>query len=217
MTARHGIRSRLGLHGRPKNARVAAVTALFAIVVFADLALIHTAQSDETSPSGTLLFDPETGYRVGRYRTPTPDTVPGGKRVLTDAVQQMVDDGTAVLIDVLSAEGVGPDPIDGEWLVSKPHDNIPGSVWLPEVGQGTLDEVMMRYFQDQLTALTDGVTDRAIVFYCVADCWMSWNAARRAAKWGYTNVHWYAEGTDGWVENGLSLVPAVPIPVPMDE
>jgi rhodanese-related sulfurtransferase len=27
---------------------------------------------------------------------------------------------------------------------------------------------------------------------------MSWNAAKQALSYGYTNVAWYPEGTDGW-------------------
>jgi len=164
-----------------------------------------------------LLFDPETGFRIGRYRTPTPREVPGGTRVNSTKMQILATDPEAILIDVMSAEGVGPDPIDGEWRVSKPRRHIPGSVWLPEVGRGVLDETMLRYFREQLVKLTGAQRDRSIVFYCVADCWMSWNAARRAAMWGYTRVFWYAEGTDGWSENDLPLAPATPVPVVVDE
>jgi PQQ-dependent catabolism-associated CXXCW motif protein len=37
-----------------------------------------------------------------------------------------------------------------------------------------------------------------LVIYCQADCWMSWNAAKQALSYGYTNVAWYPEGTAGW-------------------
>lgn len=169
--------------------------------------------SDLTVAADTILFDPDTGYRVGRYRSPTPDTAEGGTRINVEALQQLVEKQQAILIDVMAAEGVGPDPLDGHWVVSKPRDNIPGSIWLPEVGTGTLDETMTAYFREQLLELSGSDNTRALVFYCVADCWMSWNATRRAAEWGYTNVFWYAEGTDGWVENDLPLAPSTPVPV----
>jgi PQQ-dependent catabolism-associated CXXCW motif protein len=51
-----------------------------------------------------------------------------------------------------------------------------------------------------------------VVFYCLADCWMSWNAAKRAAAWGYTRVYWYRDGTDGWAAAKLPLVEAQPVP-----
>jgi rhodanese-related sulfurtransferase len=34
---------------------------------------------------------------------------------------------------------------------------------------------------------------------------MSWNAAKRALSYGYTNVAWYPEGTDGWQRANLPL------------
>jgi PQQ-dependent catabolism-associated CXXCW motif protein len=49
-----------------------------------------------------------------------------------------------------------------------------------------------------------------VVLYCLADCWMSWNAAKRALAIGYSNVAWYREGTDGWVAAGLPLEEATP-------
>ena len=41
--------------------------------------------------------------------------------------------------------------------------------------------------------------------YCQADCWMSWNAAKRLLSYGYSNVAWYPEGTDGWERAGLPI------------
>jgi len=52
------------------------------------------------------------------------------------------------------------------------------------------------------------------VFYCLASCWMSWNAAKRALELGYTNVAWYPEGTDGWADQGLPLEGRVPMARP---
>ena len=46
---------------------------------------------------------------------------------------------------------------------------------------------------------------------------MSWNAAKRAISYGYSNVHWYPEGTDGWAEAGLPLAGAEPVPVALTQ
>jgi PQQ-dependent catabolism-associated CXXCW motif protein len=54
------------------------------------------------------------------------------------------------------------------------------------------------------------------VIYCLRDCWMSWNAAKRALAMGYSNVVWYPEGTDGWEEWGLPLQEIQPEPRPAD-
>jgi rhodanese-related sulfurtransferase len=41
---------------------------------------------------------------------------------------------------------------------------------------------------------------------------MSWNAAKRVLSYGYSNVAWYPDGTDGWERAGLPLVEAQPEP-----
>ena len=46
---------------------------------------------------------------------------------------------------------------------------------------------------------------RPVLFYCMTDCWMSWNAAKRAVEWGYGSVIWYPLGTDGWENAKLPL------------
>ena len=54
-----------------------------------------------------------------------------------------------------------------------------------------------------------GIVARLLVFYCLANCWMSWNAAKRALSLGYPNVAWYRDGTDGWLAASLPLEDAV--------
>jgi PQQ-dependent catabolism-associated CXXCW motif protein len=49
-----------------------------------------------------------------------------------------------------------------------------------------------------LACAPGGNNETLLVIYCQADCWMSWNAAKQALSYGYTNVAWYPEGTDGW-------------------
>ena len=41
---------------------------------------------------------------------------------------------------------------------------------------------------------------------------MSWNAAKRALTYGYSQVYWFPEGTDGWDAAGLPLEPSEPEP-----
>ena len=79
-----------------------------------------------------------------------------------------------------------------------PRADLPGSAWLPNVGYGELSAEFEGYFRDNLARLTGGDRSRPIAVYCQADCWMSWNAAKRALAYGYDQVIWYPEGTDGW-------------------
>ena len=103
-------------------------------------------------------------------------------------------------------------PEDVIWRVP-PRHNIPGSVWLPNVGYGRLNREVEAYFRDNLTRLTNGNTTSGILFYCLTDCWMSWNAAKRAVSYGYSKVYWYPEGTEAWSAAGESLEESTPIPM----
>ena len=64
--------------------------------------------------------------------------------------------------------------------------------------------VMQDYFQRGLVQASAGDKGRTLVFYCLMDCWMSWNAAKRAMTLGFGHVDWYPAGTDGWGAAGLS-------------
>jgi rhodanese-related sulfurtransferase len=46
-----------------------------------------------------------------------------------------------------------------------------------------------------------------MVFFCAnARCWLSYNAALRAARLGYTGVRWYRGGVEAWGVAGGALV-----------
>ncbi len=66
------------------------------------------------------------------------------------------------------------------------------------------------WFRASLERVSEGNRKATLVFYCVVDCWMSWNAALRLHRAGIRNVIWYADGLDGWREARLPLSAAVP-------
>ena len=170
------------------------------------------AQSVEHETSAeTYDVDPSTGFRMERYRAPVPASVPGGVTLDTPAMLDQLEKGDPVLFDVFPPKGLGADPIDGQWVISEGHETLPGATWLPEVGRGHLSTEHEAYFRRNLDRLTGGDLSRDIVFFCTADCWQSWNAAKRAIDWGYSAVHWYATGTDGWAEAGGTLIEAHPL------
>jgi PQQ-dependent catabolism-associated CXXCW motif protein len=70
------------------------------------------------------------------------------------------------------------------------------------------------YFEQGLARATQGDKSKPLVFYCRKDCWMSWNAAKRALALGYGAVNWYPDGTDGWAEAKQPLEPREPEPLP---
>ena len=116
-----------------------------------------------------------------------PANVPGGTRIGIDDVDRLVKD-KAILLDVMPSEGAGLIPATGQWA-TKGHDNIPGSVWLPDVGRGRLDDRLQHYLIENLKRLTAGDMTRALIVYCQSDCWMGWNAVQRiAAAWLYQDL-----------------------------
>ena len=157
--------------------------------------------------------EPE-GFRTEAYRAPVAATLRGATTVDTAALQALVETEAPVLIDVLPAPRAPADRGGARIWRPTPRANIPGSVWLPNVGYGELSAEFETYFEDNLARLSEGDRARPLVFYCQADCWMSWNAAKRAVQIGYEDVVWYPEGTDGWAAAGLPLEAAVPEPMP---
>lgn len=142
------------------------------------------------------------GFRQDDYRAPVPDSLPGGVVLHTTAMQDLVARQAAVLIDVLPAprrpESMRP---SSPWLPPR-HASIPGSLWWPEVGRGALPQAVEARFRQRLHDVTAGDPGRLVVFFCLMDCWMSWNAARRAASMGF-RAGWYPDGVDGWRVAGL--------------
>lgn len=161
-------------------------------------------------------IDPESGYRTGHYRAALPEKAPGSKRIDAKTLKAMIDAGDVILLDVNAHVGAGYDPLSGDWFVQEKRFDIPGSTWLPDVGAGYLTPEMTRFFRENLQKLTTGDKSKAIALYCQADCWMSWNASKRASSWGYSNLYWFPEGDAGWREAGYELVEAKPEPVPVD-
>lgn len=158
-------------------------------------------------------FDSATGYRIAHYRAAVPETVPGGTRVDRDRVDTLLKAG-AILLDVMPSEGAGADPQTGQWRLSRPHQSIPGATWLPDVGRGVLTARFDAYLKSNVAKLTGSDVTKALIVFCQSDCWMGWNAVQRIAKLGYTNIFWFPEGTDGWVEWGdRKLEPIDPVPV----
>ena len=151
-------------------------------------------------------------YRMDQYRAPTPETISGGVPLDTPAARHLWKDGGAVWIDVLAAPHRPADlPSSAVWL-PVPRRDIPGSLWLPDVGRGELNAKLEAYFRANLEQATKDRRDVKVVFYCLANCWMSWNAAKRAISWGYTRIYWYRDGTDGWEAAKLPLARATPLP-----
>jgi PQQ-dependent catabolism-associated CXXCW motif protein len=149
------------------------------------------------------------GFRLEDYRGPVPATVSGGSVLHVEQLRERMEHGGVVLIDVLPAPrrpaGMRPGM---PWLPAV-HRNLPGSLWWPDVGRGAIPPELEVRFRARLAQVAVEHPRSLVVFYCQADCWLSWNAAKRAASYG-VKAAWFPEGADGWQAAGLPVQEAVP-------
>ncbi len=170
------------------------------------------AAGQDTEASTSVVPEPD-GYRMEDYRSPVPATLAGGTVVDTAEAFRLHADGVP-FIDVLPRVPRPKNlPKNTIWR-PEPRQDIPGSIWLVDTGYGELAPVMERYLMDGIARATDGDKASPVLFYCKRDCWMSYNAAKRAIAAGYSAVYWYPEGTEGWVEAGGTLEAREPEPRP---
>ncbi|MDA9404282.1 PQQ-dependent catabolism-associated CXXCW motif protein [Bradyrhizobium sp. CCBAU 45389] len=177
-----------------------------AALVAAMLAAPALAQQQEP-------FEPE-GYRTDNYRAPVPATLVGARVLTTADAEAIWREKSGAFIDVMPRPPKPKNLPEGTVWRDAPRRNIPGSLWLPDTGYGHLPSAMDDYLQLGLARASRGDKAALLVIYCLADCWMSWNAAKRALAYGYSNIAWYPDGTDGWERAKLPTEEAQPEPRP---
>jgi PQQ-dependent catabolism-associated CXXCW motif protein len=166
----------------------------------------HPDVPPASSEPGPPSPEPQ-GYRMEDFRSPVPATLKGARVLTNDEAADLWNKaGSAIFLDVYPQAPKPPNLPAGTFWRDPVHRSIEGSQWLPNVGYGALSVEMDVYFRSNLERVTQGKRDAPLVFFCLKDCWMSWNAAKRALEYGYTNVMWFRDGTDGWQELGYPLV-----------
>jgi PQQ-dependent catabolism-associated CXXCW motif protein len=85
--------------------------------------------------------------------------------------------------------------------------SLPGAVWLPGAGVCDRDSPSIQArFEARMAELTGNDKARPVVVFCVSqNCWLSYNAAIRLVRAGYTDVAWFRDGTDGYARAGGRL------------
>jgi rhodanese-related sulfurtransferase len=169
---------------------------LLLAVLFAAPAL---AQLPSPGPGGYTEEGRDFGVPVqaivhqGPPHAPTPLSLPGATTIATtDLYAKLMARQPVVLI-----------------YVNETGDAIQGSHWLYGAGRGTgFDDAIEERLRRKLEQLTQGNRNAAIVTYCFdSHCWLSYNAALRAAQLGYRNVYWYRGGREAWRTAGLPFAP----------
>ena len=163
--------------------------------------------------TGGIPAEPDD-YRLDEYHAVVPKTLKGARVITTDEAADIWKAKSAAFIDVMPQAPKPADLPEGTIWRDKPRRDVPGSLWLPDVGYGALAPEMDTYFRDGLAKATGGDLSKPVVIYCKANCWQSWNAGKRAMEYGYKNIIWFRDGTDGWEAAGLELAVTKSVPRP---
>lgn len=204
-----------------KSKRIVLVAALLLGSSLNVVVATDSAASSTTSPSKAVEKPakksspqpPEpTGYRMQDYRSPVPATLKGANVLSAKQAEAIWKKKSAIFIDVYPHAPKPPNLPENTIWREPTHYSIENAVWLPNVGYGKLAPQTERYFKENLERLTAGNKNEAIVFFCLRNCWMSWNAAKRAIEYGYESVYWFPDGTDAWQEIGQLVLEVKPVP-----
>ncbi|NGO66375.1 PQQ-dependent catabolism-associated CXXCW motif protein [Rhizobium daejeonense] len=167
--------------------------------------------ADQSSAPKAVVEEPQD-YRQDEYRAPVPATLAGATVVSTGQAHRLWESGEAAFIDVLPRPPKPKDLPEGTIWKEKPRISVKDALWLPNTGYGKLADVTLDYFRKGLEKATGGDKNHPLLFFCLPDCWMSWNAARRALELGYGKVYWYPEGSEGWAAAGYPTEQLTPEP-----
>lgn len=180
------------------------------------LLLVPTAPAAQeaaaTQGATRQTVEEPAAYREDEYRAPVPATLAGATVVSTAEAHALWESGGAAFIDVLPRPPKPAKLPEGTVWNEKPRISIEHAIWLPNTGYGKLADPTLAYFRNGLEKATGGDQTKPLLFFCLPDCWMSWNAAKRALELGYGKVYWYPEGSEGWAAAGHPTVQLQPEP-----
>ena len=161
------------------------------------LAVVLTLAAFAENGAFAQVREPE-GLWSGPMRGETPRTLQGAVVIDLAGLEGLLP-RDPVLLDIGPADKK-PEGFSGERLWLPTHRSIPKAVWLPGAGSATLGAAREEAFLRRIEDLTQGDRARPIVVFCQPLCWGSWNVGKRLVAQGYTSVHWFPGGVDGWQE-----------------
>lgn len=168
------------------------------------------ARAPEEGTRPEERVDEPDGYRGEPYQAPVPTTLAGAEVIGDEVAHALWWSGRVPFVDVLPVPTRPEGLPEGTVWRDPPHESIPGAVWLANTGYDGLDAATLGYFLAGLERVTGGDRAAPVVIFCKRDCWMSWNAGKRAMENGYSRVFWYPDGSDGWGAAGGALERVVP-------
>lgn len=167
---------------------------LLRLLALVPLVALLGAASPADSPIG--VREPE-GLYEGPPQGYQPPTLKGATVIDLAGLDALLATGTPVLLDVGLADRK-PDNLPPGTLWLPTHRSIPNAVWLPNAGEAPIAAAKEAAFLARVATLTGGDKARPVVVFCHPECWGSWNAGKRLVGAGYTGVHWFPLGVEGW-------------------
>ncbi|MDO5631886.1 MAG: PQQ-dependent catabolism-associated CXXCW motif protein [Paracoccus sp. (in: a-proteobacteria)] len=166
-------------------------------------------------PAAAQVPEPDV-FRGEPYHAPVPATLKGA-RVIDGAQAIDLHEQGVPFLDTMPRT-TRPEGLPAGTIWRQPrHLTIPGAVWLYDTGYQRLSPAEQVRLESGLDAASAGDKSVPMVIFCRADCWQSWNAARRAVQLGYSGVIWFPSGSDGWLAaGGADLVTAELMAEPAD-
>ena len=161
-----------------------------------------------TAPAPESPVAEPQDFWLGPVNAPVPRTLSGGTVIRANDLATLLKQRRAVVVDVSGSqqrpEKLAPQAV---WM-PPPHPVIPGSLWIAGAGAGAIDANTDKLYRKHLAEATSHDLDRPVVVYCHERCWLSWNAAKRAIRYGYRHVYWFPDGIEGWRAAGFETATA---------
>jgi PQQ-dependent catabolism-associated CXXCW motif protein len=151
------------------------------------------------------------GYWMGPTHGPVAATLSGGTVIHTRKLAALLKAGGVLVVDVSDAPQRPANLAAGALWLPVPHPVISGGIWIPAAGRGAIAPSVDKLFRERLALGTGKDLGHPLVIYCHRNCWLSWNAAKRALSYGYRNVYWFPDGMEGWRAAGLPTTTAEPL------
>jgi sulfur-oxidizing protein SoxY len=156
-----------------------------------------------TAPATEAPAAEPKDFWMGPVNAPVPRTLSGGTVIRANDLAALLKQRRAVVVDVSGSpqrpEKLAPQAV---WM-PPPHPVIPGSLWVAGAGAGAIDANTDTLYRQRLAEATSHDLDHPVVVYCHERCWLSWNAAKRAIRYGYRKVYWFPDGIEGWRAAGF--------------
>ena len=126
--------------------------------------LLATGLLGWAAPSYAADVPEPAGYRMEEYRAPVPETLKGATVVTTMEAEALWREKKAVFFDVMPNAPKPANLPEGTIWKDKERRDIPGSIWLANVGYGEINAETAAYFRAGIEAAAGADKSKPILF-----------------------------------------------------